>query len=99
MSPIFKLTLFVLSGTILYTLLKQYAPQLSFAFSLAVCACVLLFVFDIGADIIVWLLKLSQNLEGETFLCLLRASGIALCTDWCINLCNADCDSDCGYIM
>lgn len=106
MTPAIKLVVFALTAVVLYPLIKSYAPQLALPFAIAVCVGIVLFVLDAGTPIVRWLTQLGDSVDGEAFLCLVKASGIALITEWCCDLCKdsgltaiAGCIELCGRIL
>ena len=87
MNTMIQLFLFALTAGVLYPLIKSYTPQLASPFAAAVCIGLVRLMADAGETLFQWVIQLGESLDGEAFLCLIKASGIALCTDWCCDLC------------
>ena len=87
MTAVIQLVLFALTAGVLYPLVKSYTPQLASPFAAAVCVGLVLLMTDAGGTLFQWIIQLGESLDGEAFLCLVKASGIALCTEWCCDLC------------
>lgn len=78
MSEIFQVAAFVLVSAVLTALLKEYLPAYA-ALCAAACAALLLaWLTGVCAPVAGWFKTAAAAVDGEAFLAVLRAAGIAL---------------------
>lgn len=75
---IFGIAAFVLVAALLITLLRQYTPAYAAA-CLTLCAVLLLGrIMQLAQPLVAWFTEAAGYLDGESFLVVLKAAGIAL---------------------
>lgn len=75
---IFQIAAFVLVAGVLVVLLRQYLPSYALICLAACSACLLLYILNLAQPVLEWVRTLSQSLDPESSLCVIKAAGIAL---------------------
>jgi stage III sporulation protein AD len=88
MSAAFSVLAAALLVAVLYAMLKQNAPIFALLLSLGAAVVILLHIGTALQELLLWAASLQAQSDAELYLCLLRAAGVLLLSDYICTLCH-----------